>query len=297
MSSSTTFTAAGTPTSISGQLFLYSRGRAAFETNRNATHKCILLGGLSDGFLPTPYTLALAEQLQNISSPWSLVQVILSSSYTGFGHSSLDQDARELEELMDYLSQHHHAQQFALIGHSTGCQQIVHYFLLLLQASSKKTNIHSVFLQAPVSDREHAVDQDPQAVAQYIRRALQEHTDPSTMMPRAAFWAPITAQRYLDLHQKYGKDDYFSSDLTDEELNQRLSHMSQAVTHSIWVVNSGQDEYVPASVSLPAHTERLARAMGPRAYARVLPTGNHNLSLQSSDQQAFVQLVIQELQK
>lgn len=53
-------------------------------------------------------------------------QPILSSSYLGFGQSSLSNDTNEIVKLMDYLVFHHSAENFALVGHSTGCQNSIH---------------------------------------------------------------------------------------------------------------------------------------------------------------------------
>ena len=115
---------------LTGQMFLYARGRAAFEScptvvakaavdsiasSKNPQYiakamattaianlspkKCILLGGLSDGMLPVPYTSLLEDICHE--HQWSLVQPILSSSYLGFGNGSLDRDVQELEELIE----------------------------------------------------------------------------------------------------------------------------------------------------------------------------------------------------
>lgn len=55
------------------------------------------------------------------------MQPILSSSYLGFGHGSLSRDTDELARLMEYLVCHHSAENFALVGHSTGCQNSIHF--------------------------------------------------------------------------------------------------------------------------------------------------------------------------
>ena len=69
------------------------------------------------------------------------------------------------------------------------------------------------------------------------------------MMPRSSFWAPITASRYVSLFDKDGDDDFFSSDLTDEQLRERLGHVSRQGGSSeldLLAVYSGKDEYVPS---------------------------------------------------
>lgn len=111
---------------FTGDLFLYGSDRrlAAFEsphvaiapsspgpattTSSTATisnnKKCILLGGLSDGLIPVPYTKLLEECC--MEHGFTLVQPILSSSYTGFGHGTLDRDCTELVELLQHLQAH-----------------------------------------------------------------------------------------------------------------------------------------------------------------------------------------------
>jgi len=286
---------------LSGQLFLYGRGRAAFESpipesSSLPKKKCILIGGLSDGLCPVPYTRDLEQACHQHN--WSLVQPVLSSSYTGFGHGSLDQDVDELQELMDFLITHREAEEFCLVGHSTGCQDAVHF--LAHAKEDLRSRLRVVALQAPVSDRESAsVHPNPRA-DEYLELAQNTVNGDGAqeMMPRDSFWAPITAQRYLDLFVKGGKDDCFSSDYTDDELAQRLDHVGQPPESSsslqVLVAYSGADEYVPSHVDIPALMERLVTAMNckagsePVAHGFCLETGNHNLSEGPNDGKRFV---------
>jgi len=313
---------------MQGELFGYAPGRVAFESppflaagaTSGATHssnKCILLGGLSDGLMPVPYTAALEQALS--STNWSLVQPILSSSYTGFGHGSLDRDVEELDELLSHLVEHRNAETFALVGHSTGTQDIVHY--LRYGNTELRARVRAVALQAPVSDREAATvchdddDDCPHSSQAEHLAELQRHLKVAhqmrdqnkgdEMMPRSAFWAPITASRYLDLMEPKGRDDYFSSDLTDEELRERLGHVGSALEACL-VACSGSDEYVPSTVEIEPLMHRLCRAMnsnsrsdrGTVAVPLYLPTGNHNLSSRDgADAATFVEQFKEMLQK
>ena len=352
--------------SLTGQLFNYGANRVAFESLVSASpsavisslfpsipsspvmpppNKCILLGGLSDGLIPVPYTQALSEMLcqfpdQPVSlfpdrsvepseappppeQTWSLVQPILSSSYTGFGHGTLDRDVKELHELIQYLVQHRNAtHNILLVGHSTGCQQIVHYF-----KTYHDHRVTAAVLQAPVSDREAATIWNPQdspyGTPMEHEEQLQKHValakEMTTvqrrgheMMPRAAFWAPITAQRYYDLMvPRHGLDDYFSSDYTNDELQERLSHLSSSTSllRRVVVAYSGQDEYVPSHVDKPVLLQRLCNAMNHRvplddvdddihrrhhgeiAQPLYLPEGNHNLSSHDETTTTFLQQI------
>lgn len=280
---------------LSGQLFLYSAGRAAFESaveldksscTENCPKKCILLGGLSDGLLPVPYT----QQLETVcaENSWSLVQPILSSSYTGFGHGSLQRDCDELQELMNFLIEHRNASDFCLVGHSTGSQDVVYF---LENASPELCErVRVVGLQAPVSDREDAASREGFSENLHHATDLVESGKGNEMMPRKAFWAPITAQRYVDLNARGGTDDYFSSDYSDDELKSRLQHLGSYCDLKVLVSQGGANEYIPSHVDIPLLTSRLVTAMNskcdpakPVAQKLYLPTGNHNLS---SDQKA-----------
>ena len=186
---------------LTGQLFLYASNRAAFESsvgdaaNDFCRNKCILLGGLSDGLLPTPYTQGLEQVC--VDANWSLVQPILSSSYTN-----------ELNELCNYLVAHRNCHCLALIGHSTGCQNIIHFLKHGDPVWISKVRL--AVLQAPVSDREHAM-MESSTYQRNLEMALnwQKQGKEEELMPRQAFWAPITAQRFLDLQQRGGADDFF----------------------------------------------------------------------------------------
>lgn len=286
---------------LSGQLFLYAGGRAAFESPLPvgsdvaslSRKKCILLGGLSDGLLPVPYTQLLADACHE--SSWSLVQPVLSSSYTGFGHGSLQRDCDELQELMRYLIDYRNAEEFCFVGHSTGCQDAVYFLGNAAKDLCDKVSV--VGLQAPVSDREGAAMVEGYSEHLCAARSLVEEGNGQEMMPRSAFWAPITAQRFLDLHEKGGMDDFFSSDFTDDELAVKLRHIGKDrnALLRVLVACSGADEYVPSHVDSRALTNRFVAAMNldcpdghPVAIGLYLEKGNHNLSLGPEDGESFV---------
>ena len=276
---------------LTGQLFLYARGRAAFESSppppEPCHKKCILLGGLSDGLLPVPYTSLLEEACHKHN--WSLVQPVLSSSYLGFGNGSLDRDVQELEELIHYLSDYRDGTEFAIVGHSTGCQDAICF--LETAAEPVREKVKLVALQAPVSDREGSELEE--GFFDKLQRA-QELVDGGKgqeMLPRSFHWAPLTAQRFVDLHAKGGADDYFSSDYTDTELDARLGHVTNKPQHDdlkVLVAFSGSDQYVPEHVDKFQLTNRMVDAMNGKfgnidskktvAEALYIEKGDHNLS-------------------
>jgi pimeloyl-ACP methyl ester carboxylesterase len=219
---------------------------------------------------------------------------VLSSSYLGFGHGTLHRDASEIDQLFQYLVCHRGAERLCVVGHSTGCQNAVHY--LANGDPALVARLILVVLQAPVSDREHAMFEDPERYKTNLALAeqLREQNKEDEMMPRSAFWAPITARRFLDLHGRGGSDDYFSSDYTDDELQQRLWHVGRRMSREteetssspppsllfsssssssaasspfsifrrkVLVAFSGSDEYVPSHVDSKALASRLVDAM------------------------------------
>lgn len=155
-----------------------------------------------------------------------------------------------------------------------------------------------VALQAPVSDREGAMLEPGYADNIQTARTLVKDGKQDEMMPRSAFWAPITAQRFLDLQGMEGRDDFFSSDLTDEQLRERLAHVGDFADRRVLVQFSGKDEYVPPSVDKRATLDRLCNAMNTAhsvATSLNLEDANHNLSLAPGDGDTFVAKVAELL--
>jgi triacylglycerol esterase/lipase EstA (alpha/beta hydrolase family) len=115
---------------LHGTLFKYGSKsiQVAFRTG-DFKQQVIFIGGLTDGLLATDYVVPLANALQE--EKWSLVQPLLSSSYIGYGTSSLKEDAIEIEKLINYLIYEEQSEGVVLVGHSTGCQ--VSIFLIQFQ--------------------------------------------------------------------------------------------------------------------------------------------------------------------
>ncbi len=136
--------------------------------------------------MPMGYTCQLAGVLD--SHGYSLVQLILSSSYTGFGTVTLHKDVEQLDELIDALKIRYGSEGVAFVGHSTGTQDTVFYMkhgrnkvcswsynpnhrlkdvkkeqhFFVLQPSPVQDFTKFAVLQAPVSDRE-AMSLDPES--------------------------------------------------------------------------------------------------------------------------------------
>lgn len=276
-------------TCASGEAFLYSKyGLAAFEVGpqpKDSRKVLVCVPGLTDGLLSLRYMPMLAEAVRPMG--WRVIQPLLSSSYRGWGQGSLDEDVAELDMLLEFLKDKRSVEQVVLLGHSTGCQDVVRY----LSAGKQLPLVGGAILQAPVSDRECVVATHGMGVSEELSKLRQVA---STMiaegkgdeaMPRAAskLLGPpdlVTAYRFDSLTGHMTDDDMFSSDLTDEELQTRLGHIAVPTLIAI----SADDEYVPKCVDSRKLGERLMGATAASAYPGlaqlvVLEEGGHSLRL------------------
>ncbi|KAK6930026.1 Fusarinine C esterase SidJ [Dillenia turbinata] len=259
-----------------GVLFKYGPKsiQVAFKTG-DYRQQVIFIGGLTDGFLATEYLEPLAIALEK--EKWSLVQFLLSSSYSGYGTSSLKQDAMELDQLINYLINKEDSEGVVLLGHSTGCQDIVHY--MHTNAACSRA-VRGAILQAPVSDREYRATLPETAAMIDLASTMISEGRGLELMPREAdSEASMTAYRYHSLCSYMGDDDMFSSDLSDDQLRLRLGHMSNT---PCLIIFSMADEYVPEYVDKKALVERLCRAMGGAERVEI-EYGNHSLSNRVSE--------------
>uniref|UniRef100_A0A7S4C6B5 AB hydrolase-1 domain-containing protein n=1 Tax=Chrysotila carterae TaxID=13221 RepID=A0A7S4C6B5_CHRCT len=310
-----------------GSLFRYgAAGLTAFQSGCLEPHhgQCVIyLGGLTDGLLACPYVDQLSEACGD--QQLSMVQPVLSSSYSGFGCCSLDSDVKQLCELVVYMQKEKGMHEFILVGHSTGCQIAVHF--LARAPSALRRTIRGAVLQAPVSDRESNAADTPSG-PQWASHGLSSQEEHDTLLREAQGLVasgrgetllatkyygvvPITAARYSSLNARGGTDDYFSSDYSDSELQRRLRHLStngqrmgtglsvSAVAEhpglAVLFALSGDDEYVPRSTSAHLLGQRFAAAAstdGEGSSAIVLNGANHNLSEPQGVSAAFVEACV-----
>eukprot|EP00727_Mastigamoeba_balamuthi_P007484 m51a1_g3356 hypothetical protein (279) ;mRNA; r:432000-433027 len=266
-----------------GELFVYDAEArlSAFQSDGPRDRVLVVIGGLTDGLMALPFLEPLQAALA--THGWGLVQVLLTSSYSGFGCSTLAQDSAEIARLVAHLRACRGATSVALLGHSTGCQDVVTYLRL---PASQRSPVDAVILQAPVSDREYLASAVPEFEA--IRKDAQVLA--SSGKPDALLsWKygglyPITAERYLSFTGHMTADDMFSSDLTDDDLRTALGHVPTAAPRRM-IVWGGADQYVPESVRATHIERRLSAVMD--AQLLVLDSADHEIS-GAVDQATFV---------
>ncbi|KAL1543204.1 UPF0613 protein PB24D3.06c-like [Salvia divinorum] len=267
---------------LHGVMFKYGPKpiQVAFKIG-NFKQQVVFVGGFKEGILATEYLEPLEIALEK--EHWSLVQFLFSSSYNGYGVSGLKQDTTELDQLISYLIDNEDSHGVILLGHGHGCQDIVFY---LGSNAAWSRAVRAAILQAPVSDREYF--QETGSMIDLASTMINQGRM-SDFMPRIVHPdAPITAYRYHSLCTRNGEDDMFSSDLSDEELKEKLGHMSATPT---LVIFSMADEHVPQHVDKQEFGGRLCRALGGAEMVEI-ESGNHSLSNRTKEAvQAIMEFV------
>ena len=140
-----------------------------------------------------------------------------------------------------------------LMGHSTGCQDVMEY--LTGPGHEFHPPVNGGILQAPVSDREAIVAScAPEVYARACRIAegMVNEGKGEDIMPlsetQAVFLEPCCARRWLSLASPNhdGDEDFFSSDLTNDQLMKSFGKLP--VTSPLCILISGDDEHVPTSI-------------------------------------------------
>lgn len=251
----------------------------------------LFIGGLGDGLLTVPYLGALAATAARHGR--MLVQPLLRSCYLQYGVHSLDDDVADMDEAIATLAAYAPTPtgvSIVLIGHSTGCQDTVHY----LKHGRHRSLIKAVVLQAAVSDRCVTLTSDAQRVAapcsaahlgaavpggsrgsDYIMSIADEEmhkriSDAAALvaagrgdelMPRWTWSCPVTASRFHSLAGRCTQDDMFSADLSDAELRAILGHVAAEIS-CLWCFSLGTRRHALARSTRPSGA-RLTRSARP----------------------------------
>jgi pimeloyl-ACP methyl ester carboxylesterase len=279
-----------------GILHRYTKTLVAFEhtpkPNDSTPENTILfIGGLGDGLLTVDYTKAIAKALP---SHWSLVEVLISSSYEGWRTGDLTRDADEIELCVLYFrSLRPKDGKIVLMGHSTGCQDIMEYHVgKLMNRDIRRSPVDGIILQGAVSDREdaeyyHAREGSLLEFAQISKFAKKMFTklDGVDVIPERIYEHydryKMSAYRFLSLYAKSGDDDYFSSDLSDDKLQTTFGRLL-ARTGIVMVILGERDQHVPPFVNkrhLLSRWKEAANKYGNVKFLPViLPGASHNLN-------------------
>ncbi|KAI4652018.1 hypothetical protein J4E93_002215 [Alternaria ventricosa] len=284
----------------------------AYERRHSNSAKCnnalVFIGGLGSGPHTTHYLGPLNDALERASLKdgadvqYSIWELRMRSSYTGFGYGSLKEDAEDLKGLVQYLKEIG-MKKIVLIGSSTGesiplrryallrvslvnneqqgCQAIMTYATTL----PAPPPVDGYIMQAPTSDRETAgllMPQDLLSASLKHAEALIAKGEEKTIMPNSfippIITSPITAYRWHSLISFGGDDDFFSSDIPVSALQSTFGKLDKPTL----ILMSEKDEMVPSTVDKKALLERWVDQI-PDGFARkqcqVIPfDADHELS-------------------
>ncbi|KAI9673139.1 MAG: hypothetical protein M1817_003001 [Caeruleum heppii] len=275
--------------SYPGSLHHYAPRLVAFEyalpSRPPPQNSLLFIGGLSDGLCTVSYLPTLAKHLP---PTWCLVQILLSSSYTGWGISSIANDAKETAQCVAFLEKIRPGGKVVLMGHSTGCQDTLEY--LTGKGHKDRIKIDGAILQSSVSDREarplimpdDVYEKSVALAKDWMTQGKGEDTLPAAVMP-GFFGATVSARRWLSLASPDhdGEDDMFSSDLTDEQLQRTFGSIGKT---PLCILYSGDDEFVPPEVNKLALVKRwvdVAKAGGTQVdeqHSGIIDGANHGLT-------------------
>ncbi|KAL2393998.1 hypothetical protein ABEF93_001842 [Exophiala dermatitidis] len=294
----------------------------AQSTSTAPTNVLLFVGGMYDVFRSPSYIEDLAALFPRDipGQKWRVMHVQLSSSGKCFGLYDLDRDVDEISIAITFIRTqitHSPTSPIVLMGHSTGCQDLLHYLVSPIKTSSgDRPTISGAIFQAPVSDREALLldmSTDPATRQSYETcLAIAESTPPehhkTTILPlhfsrQCMGPAPLTVSRFLSLASpgspdNPGMDDYFSSDLSDTRLLDTFGriglakHLHGTSTDNKKIVlflPSGSDEHVPPSIDKSLLLARWKRAVETDAQASLSPHSKvvknalHDISGESVD--------------
>ncbi|ELA42800.1 uncharacterized protein VICG_00115 [Vittaforma corneae ATCC 50505] len=249
---------------LEGKIFQYNNKESlAFKNGVESDNTVVLIGGLGDNVLSLPYCTLLNEFCKNNRLSLIIPQL---RSMPKYKTTSVDFDVEDIRDVVAGTNGH-----VALIGHSTGCNDI-----LLFLNEYRPENVKCVILQGPVSDTESISRGKVDAVLETIEKS--DGSQKYVELSDNSIWLK---ERYISLYSINGKEDLFSSYLSDELFSRWRG------TVPILSILSGKDEYCE---NPPIRKFEL---MGD---VQVIGDGDHSLSSEKC-QAEFINIVYQFLTK
>ncbi|KAI0128478.1 hypothetical protein BJ170DRAFT_682269 [Xylariales sp. AK1849] len=218
-----------------------------------AKNAFVFIGGLGDGPHTVPYPRAIAKSLEAVPDlSYSVFEFRLTSSFSGFGFARLADDVADISAVVNYL-RGLGRQKIVLMGHSTGCQDIMEY---TSPKYSDLADVDALILQAPVADRGAmeltmgivALEESVKAAKDLVASGKGHERMPLQYIPKPFYDTPISASRWYALTASDGEDNYFSHDLPQAVAGPYWNRIERPLL----ILQSGRDEYVPSSVDKDA---------------------------------------------
>ena len=205
---------------INEQLSIFIKGKS--------TKLIMLIGGLGDLLFNIKYFQYLWNKFDE---NYMICIPNMRSSGNSFGSFTIWNDVEDIKEVLSYISNKNKLDEIYLLGHSTGCQDIL---CLFKKGINKQFPIKKCILQGPVSDRDY-LNKDEKLLNE-IKRIEKEYNilyenwnnselknsmDVSKYLYDNQY--PLLVRRFVSLYSKLGDEDWFSYDISQETLKSMYS--------------------------------------------------------------------------
>jgi pimeloyl-ACP methyl ester carboxylesterase len=205
---------------INEQLSIFIKGKS--------TKLIMLIGGLGDLLFNIKYFQYLWNKFDE---NYMICIPNMRSSGNSFGSFTIWNDVEDINEILSYIYNKNKLDEIYLLGHSTGCQDIL---CLFKKGINKQFPIKKCILQGPVSDRDY-LNKDEKLFNE-IKRIEKEYNilyenwnnselknsmDVSKYLYDNKY--PLLVRRFVSLYSKLGDEDWFSYDISQETLKSMYS--------------------------------------------------------------------------
>ena len=188
----------------------------------------MLIGGLGDLLFNIKYFQYLWNKFDE---NYMICIPNMRSSGNSFGSFTIWNDVEDINEILSFISNKNKLDEIYLLGHSTGCQDIL---CLFKKGINKQFPIKKCILQGPVSDRDY-LNKDEKLLNEIKRiekdynilykdwnfSQLKYSMDISKYLYDNKY--PLLVRRFVSLYSKLGDEDWFSYDISQETLKSMYS--------------------------------------------------------------------------
>ena len=186
-----------------------------------------LIGGLGDLLFSVKYF----EYLWNKLEEYKICIPIMRSSGNSFGNTKIWDDVEDIKEILKHIINNNEIKDIFLIGHSTGCQDIL---CLFKKEINKEFPIRKCILQGPVSDRDFVINdinlkneikrienKSNILFKDWNNSELKNSIEVSQYLYDNKY--PLLIRRFVSLYSKLGDEDWFSFDIESNKLKELYS--------------------------------------------------------------------------
>lgn len=214
---------------MEGKIFQIN-DKISYFIKGNCQKLIMLIGGLGDLLFSVKYFQYLWNNIEN----YMICIPNMRSCGNSFGNTTIWDDVEDIRDILNHITKNYKITEIYLLGHSTGCQDILCLFKKNL---NKNFPIKKCILQGAVSDRDF-VENDEKLLKEIKRIELKynieyknwNNSDIKNSMEVSDYLYddkyPLLIRRFISLYSKLGDEDWFSFDLSQNELNNLYSNIN-----------------------------------------------------------------------